>query len=118
MIIIIFVSVNKMYWQCLFWIFFTKFPTFPFLMSEYSLTLSSGLNAPNAECDPGFFCPGGDSVSNPPATPCPIGLHCPQGSPQPVPCEPGTYTNLTQQAECLVCPAGFYCVPEEVVEGE
>lgn len=46
-----------------------------------------------------------------------IGLHCPIGSHSPVPCDPGTYTNLTQASECLTCPAGYYCVPEEVVAG-
>ena len=57
-------------------------------------------------------------MPNPDDYPCPIGLHCPQGSALPVPCDPGTYSNLTQMSECLECPAGFYCVPEEVVEGE
>lgn len=70
-----------------------------------------------SDCDPGFYCPGGNDVPNPVATPCPIGLHCPAGSNSPVPCAPGTFTNLTQQDTCLTCPAGFYCVPEEVIAG-
>lgn len=77
----------------------------------------TGLSTYTGDCDPGFYCPGGDSVPNPIATPCPIGLHCPMGSGLPVPCEPGSHTNLTQQSECLTCPAGFYCVPEEVIAG-
>lgn len=77
----------------------------------------TGLSTYTGDCDPGFYCPGGDSVPNPVVTPCPIGLHCPMGSGLPVPCEPGSYTNLTQQSECLICPAGFYCVPEEVIQG-
>ncbi|XP_062603182.1 uncharacterized protein LOC134264959 [Saccostrea cucullata] len=77
----------------------------------------TGLTTYVADCDPGFYCPGGDSVPNPVATPCPIGLHCPAGSGSPVPCVPGTFTNLTQQDTCLTCPAGFYCVPEEVIAG-
>lgn len=77
----------------------------------------TGLSTSTGDCDPGFYCPGGDSVPNPIATPCPIGLHCPMGSGLPVPCEPGSHTNLTQQSECLTCPAGFYCVPEEVIAG-
>lgn len=76
-----------------------------------------GLSSPVAECDPGFYCPGGDSVPDPLATPCPIGLHCPQWSATPVPCDPGTYANMTQAPDCLICPAGFYCVPEEVEAG-
>jgi hypothetical protein len=77
----------------------------------------TGLHSPTAQCDPGFYCPGGDDVANPVDTPCPIGLHCPLGSGIPVPCESGFFTNLTQMDECLLCPAGFYCVPEEVIEG-
>jgi len=80
--------------------------------------LSSGLTTTVNLCDPGFYCPGGDSVPNPISTPCPIGLHCPLGTGSPVPCDPGYYTNLTQKDTCIVCPPGFYCVPEEVVSGE
>ena len=69
------------------------------------------------DCDPGFYCPGGVDVPNPVAYPCLIGLHCPSGSALPVPCNPGYYTNMSQASECLVCPEGFYCVPEEVVAG-
>ena len=76
-----------------------------------------GLSAPTGLCNPGFYCPGNNTVGNPTATPCPIGLHCPEGSGVPVPCEPGTFTNLTQMSECLICPASFYCVPEEVIQG-
>lgn len=76
-----------------------------------------GLTSVVSDCDPGFYCPGGNDVPNPVATPCPIGLHCPAGSNSPVPCVPGTFTNLTQQDTCLTCPAGFYCVPEEVIAG-
>ena len=78
----------------------------------------TGLAAPAGDCDAGFYCPGGDDVPNPVATPCPIGLHCPVGSGQPVPCDPGYFTNFTQAPVCLECIAGFYCVPEEVIAGE
>ena len=44
-------------------------------------------------------------------------MHCPAGSNLPVPCNPGYFTNMSQASECLVCPEGFYCVPEEVVSG-
>ena len=69
------------------------------------------------DCDAGFYCPGGDDVPNPVATPCPIGLHCPVGTGTPKPCSNGTFTNFSQASECEICPAGYYCVPEEVVEG-
>ena len=70
-----------------------------------------------ALCDEGFFCPGRDEVPNPPLTVCPIGLHCPTGSSIPQPCVAGTYANFSQAAVCEICLAGYYCVPEEVVEG-
>ena len=76
-----------------------------------------GLSAPTGDCSPGFYCPGGDSNPSPVATPCPIGLHCPLGSGTPVPCTAGSYANFTQADACLTCPMGYYCVPEEVIQG-
>ena len=86
--------------------------------TEHSKLYVSGLSSPVAECDPGFYCPGGDDVPNPVDTPCPIGLHCPQGSSLPVPCQPGYFANFSQAASCVICPPGYYCVPEEVIEGK
>ncbi|RUS80922.1 hypothetical protein EGW08_011303, partial [Elysia chlorotica] len=59
---------------------------------------------------------------------CPIGYYCPQGSPKPTACDPGTYCELpglsTPTGKCSagfycngtsnrpdqhVCPAGYYC---------
>ena len=79
--------------------------------------LYSGLWAPSGDCDAGFYCPGGDDVPNPLSTPCPIGRYCPVGSGRPRACEPGYFTNFTQAEDCVICPPGFYCVPEEVQEG-
>ena len=98
-----------------FFLFFNTNKILPQIKSI--IFIFTGLSTYTGDCDPGFYCPGGDSVPNPIATPCPIGLHCPMGSGLPVPCEPGSHTNLTQQSECLTCPAGFYCVPEEVIAG-
>ena len=77
-----------------------------------------GLSASSEKCDPGFYCPGGNDVPNPVETPCPIGLNCPRGSPTPVPCQPGYFANFSQASTCLICPAGYYCVPEEVIQGQ
>ncbi|RUS80256.1 hypothetical protein EGW08_011985, partial [Elysia chlorotica] len=77
----------------------------------------TSLSSPVGECDPGFYCPGGAAVSSPVSTPCPIGLHCPLGSELPKPCPAGTYANFSQASECLICPDGYYCVPEEVIQG-
>ncbi|GFO49401.1 multiple epidermal growth factor-like domains protein 11 [Plakobranchus ocellatus] len=78
----------------------------------------TGLSSPVAQCDPGFYCPGGADVSSPVSTPCPIGLHCPMGSALPQPCPAGTYANFSQASDCQICPEGYYCVPEEVIEGQ
>ena len=89
------------------------------LFGKYLLTqwFDAGLTAAVDLCDAGFYCPGGDDVANPVDTPCPIGLHCPVGTSVPVPCVAGTYANYSQGDSCETCPAGYYCVPEEVVEG-
>ncbi|XP_075765836.1 uncharacterized protein LOC106731521 [Pelodiscus sinensis] len=34
---------------------------------------------------------------------------CPEGTSYPFPCLAGTYNNLTRQAACLPCAAGYYC---------
>jgi hypothetical protein len=41
---------------------------------------------------------------------CTPGHYCPVGSPDQIPCAPGTYMTTTQASECLQCPAGSYCV--------
>ena len=89
-----------------------------FLNSFHLNSIYLGLSTPVGDCNPGFYCPGGNDVPNPVETPCPIGLHCPGGSGQPKPCDPGTFVNFTQADSCLECPAGFYCVPEEVIQGK
>lgn len=41
--------------------------------------------------------------------PCPATHYCPAGTSSPFPCKADTYNNITQQAECFTCPAGYYC---------
>ena len=41
---------------------------------------------------------------------CPIGNRCPVGSVNPDPCPAGTYNDMTGQADCLICPEGYYCL--------
>ena len=73
----------------------------------------TGLDMPTGNCDPGFFCPSGfnATIPNPPESVCPVGFHCPGASSSPEPCEPGYFTNFTHSSECIMCPAGFYCLP-------
>lgn len=45
------------------------------------------------------------------SNPCPLGYVCPVGSPQPIPCPPGSFGNLTHAemiGDCHPCPAGTF----------
>lgn len=42
--------------------------------------------------------------------PCPEGYYCPEGTVQPVPCDPGTYVAVTHATQCEPCVPGWYCV--------
>lgn len=42
--------------------------------------------------------------------PCPEGYYCPEGSIQPVLCDPGTYVSVTHATHCEPCLPGWYCV--------
>ena len=77
----------------------------------------SGLTAPKGLCSAGFYCSNGSTTAEPSlqsfGDQCPPGAYCPEGSVEPLPCPAGTYNNRSQQtslSDCLVCPAGFYCV--------
>lgn len=41
---------------------------------------------------------------------CPEGHYCPEGTVQPVPCDPGTYVAVTHATQCELCVPGWYCV--------
>lgn len=41
--------------------------------------------------------------------PCPVSHFCPEGASFPLACLAGTYNNLTRQAACFPCAAGYYC---------
>ena len=66
-----------------------------------------GLPVPVGSCTSGYYCPAGQSISNP--IPCPPGHMCPDGSESPVPCRPGFYQDQQGQAECATCPPQYYC---------
>lgn len=44
--------------------------------------------------------------------PCTISHYCPSGTSTPLPCPAGSYNNVTGQANCTICPEGYYC-PEK-----
>ena len=70
---------------------------------------STGLSAPTAVCDEGYWCPGGAQVARPNATICPAGTACVAGSVSPVACAPGRYQPSAGSGSCLPCLAGNYC---------
>ncbi|NXV42397.1 WBC30 protein, partial [Uria aalge] len=55
---------------------------------------------------------------------CPAGAYCPPGSPLPIPCPPGTYSNMSglrsiqEAGSCKPCPAGMYCSVAGLTEPE
>ncbi|CAG2223568.1 unnamed protein product [Mytilus edulis] len=57
----------------------------------------------------GYYCPTGQSIQNPPATICPAGHYCPEGSHAEIDCPSGTYQDQTGQGLCKECVAGSYC---------
>ncbi|XP_036928145.1 uncharacterized protein LOC119004899 isoform X4 [Acanthopagrus latus] len=73
------------------------------------LCVTRGLSFPSHICPAGSYCPGRENNSQQASVPCSPGNMCPSGSERQVPCSPGTYQDLPGQAECVKCPAGFYC---------
>jgi hypothetical protein len=75
---------------------------------------NTGLSQVTAHCAEGYYCSGNASISAPidgvTGDICPRGYYCPLGSEEPIPCPPGTFMNQLAAAECLACPAGFYCL--------
>ncbi|KAM9734328.1 uncharacterized protein ACNS7B_016072 [Menidia menidia] len=75
---------------------------------------SVGLTKPNGICNKGYYCLEGAVTSTPTdgitGGPCPGGHYCPEGTAQPLPCEPGTYTTVTHATQCELCMPGWYCV--------
>ncbi|CAM9393726.1 unnamed protein product, partial [Sphacelaria rigidula] len=102
--------------------------TYCFLCPATYACNSTGLVEPDHLCSAGYFCKLG-AVSPEPYCEigeglcdygvCPAGHYCPQGTSDPVTCDPGTYMNNTGAAECFPCPEGYYCdgsSPKEFVE--
>ena len=60
---------------------------------------STGLTEPHEECTAGHYCELGATSANPTNETygyyCPVGHYCPQGTPTPQQCPPGTYNPYT-----------------------
>ena len=65
-------------------------------------------------CPAGYYCLNSGIINNAKMpTICPAGSFCPSRSSAARPCPQGTYSielGLTQQSDCVSCPAGFYCI--------
>jgi hypothetical protein len=80
---------------------------------------ATGLASPAGKCEEGYFCRRGADSATPycdeenwttcSAGVCPVGHHCPLGTSDPIPCEPGTWMGRTGAAVCESCPEGFFC---------
>jgi len=61
-----------------------------------------------------YYCSEGAVTSTPidgiTGGPCPEGHYCPEGTVQPLPCDPGTYVAVTHATRCELCVPGWYCV--------
>jgi hypothetical protein len=77
---------------------------------------TSALPRPSRNCSAGYYCPGGQVSPRPYAFHCPIGFYCPAGSPGPLRCQAGTYSNRRGLTACIPCPAGKYCVMDDMCQ--
>ena len=64
----------------------------------------------------GFYCPTGSSSAT--QIECPVGYFCPPGSPIYESCGDGSYAPDPGASACELCPAGRYCVADDVVPGD
>ena len=74
----------------------------------------TGLTDVSGPCNAGYYCKEGSSTKTPDTVtvsggPCTVGHYCPNRTTNPIPCPPGTYNNVTGQAECQKCCASYYC---------
>lgn len=61
-----------------------------------------------------YYCMGGAVTPTPSdgitGGPCPEGFYCPEGTVQPVPCKPGTFSAATHATQCEPCLPGWFCL--------
>lgn len=79
--------------------------------------LMPGMQTYSGSCEAKYFCKKGAYFSKPETGstdfgPCPVGMYCPAGTSNPIPCPLGTYSMsimLDDPANCVKCPSGYYC---------
>ena len=70
---------------------------------------SSGLTAPTAMCNEGYYCLPGQSVPTPVNITCMPGHFCVMGTPDQVRCPSGTYQDEVGANSYKTCLSGYYC---------
>ncbi|XP_023933583.1 fibrillin-2 [Lingula anatina] len=75
-----------------------------------------GRNNTEGECLEGYWCKSAATSPTPTdgstGMPCPRGHYCPRGTPGPIPCPMGYWSNSTGRSrleDCQPCTAGHYC---------
>ncbi|XP_021344324.1 signal peptide, CUB and EGF-like domain-containing protein 3, partial [Mizuhopecten yessoensis] len=71
------------------------------------------------KCNPGFFCPTGQTEANPSSFVCLAGHYCEEGSPTSTACPTGTFSNSTGNtnvSDCKPCTPGYYCDSPGLIE--
>eukprot|EP00057_Strongylocentrotus_purpuratus_P025132 XP_011679606.1 PREDICTED: delta-like protein D [Strongylocentrotus purpuratus] len=75
-----------------------------------------GLTEATTPCAAGYFCRQYAEISTPNQTTdanvCPAGSFCPEGTTEPDPCPPGTYSDMLQmesEDQCQNCTKGWHC---------
>ena len=79
-----------------------------------------GVTQPSGECAAGYYCYNAkdefgqtDLQQN---SPCRPGYKCPKGTLVEVECPEGSYQNMAQQSNCMMCPENFYCQGTAVID--
>ena len=90
----------------------------PILCDGGKYCSTTGLPAPQGNCQAGYYCKLGATSATPTdlvsqnGAKCPPGYYCPIGSDSPTSCPPGTYSasyGNTALSNCIACPSGKYC---------
>ena len=74
----------------------------------------TGLTAPSGECEPRYYCESNATTATPEdggltGDPCIVGHYCPGNTADPIPCDFGTFMNITHASQCWPCTPGYYC---------
>ena len=69
---------------------------------------SEGLDTPDGDCDPGYYCPAMSISATPGNTTCPQGYKCVGGLEAPEPCPSGSYQVFIDTYFLVMSPFFYY----------